>query len=135
MATVHFTKLPVYLKALEVFKISRAISYCVGDHENIFRLGLSGNSNHKFAHDIVMESLALAPQLAMLQSSDSPSKRLSHINKIKSAAKSIRNKCRKLEIHNLREKEFLSILTIEIQQFEKLFSEWLDNFQYKKGLQ
>ncbi|MGB8705408.1 MAG: hypothetical protein WCD31_10295 [Gillisia sp.] len=134
MATAHFTNLPVYLKALEVFKISRAISYCVGDSENILRLGHSNNRNSRFAQDIVMDSLALAPQLALLQNTDSPSRRLSHIKKIKKAAKNILFKCRKLEIQNLKEREFLVILTAEIQQFEKLFSEWLDGLQLQKGL-
>lgn len=122
--------LPVYRKALEIFKISRAIaSYFSGD-KHVFEMNLSSNPQHRFAGILVSESLQLAPGIASVISTSNPEYRLQRIKKIHKVAKSLKSQCKKIELSGVKEIEFLNLLRKEIHIFDKMTSEWIS--QYKK---
>ncbi len=125
----EFKNLPVYNKALEIFRVSRAIALSISDNKNILEMSFSGNSNCRFAGELVSDSLQLAPGLATVHSTSNPLLRLRRARQIRNAVSRILRGCRKLEFDGGREKEFLAILRSEILQFDQLFSEWLYKLQ------
>lgn len=126
-----FTNLPVYKKALEIFKVSRAIAYNIGNSEHILEMSYAVDENKRVAGEIVTASLQLAPALAALQNSSCSNLQLKKANTIRNSAKRILSKCRKMEYLSKREKEILSLLKKEIQQFEGLFSQWYHQLEYR----
>lgn len=128
----EFKNLPVYNKALEIFRVSRAIACSISDNKNILEMGFSENSNHRCAGEIVSDSLQLAPGLATVQCTSNPSLRLRRAKQIRKAVHRIISGCKKLEFDGAREKEFLTILRSEILQFDHLFSEWLYKIQLNR---
>jgi len=127
-----FKNLPVYNKALEIFKVSRAIACSISDNKNILEMSFSANFNHQFAGEIVSDSLQLAPGLATVQCTSNPLLRLRRAKQIRKALNRILSGCKKLEFDGVREKEFLTILRAEILQFDHLFSEWFHKIQLNR---
>ncbi|MCM4160730.1 hypothetical protein FHG64_04930 [Antarcticibacterium flavum] len=130
----QFTHLPVYKKALEIFKVSRAIAYNIGNSEHIIEMSLSANENKRVAGEIVTASLQLAPALAALQNSSCSSMQLEKANSIRRSSKRILSKCRKMEYLSNKEKDILRLLKMEIKQFEQLFSQWYHQLEYRNRL-
>jgi DNA gyrase/topoisomerase IV subunit A len=126
-----FTNLPVYKKALEIFKVSRAIAYNIGNGEHIIEMSYATNENKRMAGEIVTASLQLAPALAALQNSSCTNLQLKKANTIRKSAQKIMAKCRKMEYLSKREKEILILLKKEIKQFESLFSQWYHQLEYR----
>ncbi len=125
MQPIEFSNLPVYKKALEIFRVSRAIACSISDNRNILEMETSEELNHRFAGELVTDALALVPELAVVQNTSSHSLRLKRARKIQKSASGILLKCRKLEFNGVKEKEFLSLLKSEIQQFNRIFAEWI----------
>ena len=130
--TTDFKNLPVYNKALEIFKVSRAIACSITNNKNILEMGFSENFNHQFAGEIVSDSLQLAPGLATVHCTSNPSLRLRRAKQIRKAINRILSGCKKLEFDGVREKEFITILRSEIHQFDHLFSEWFYKLQLNR---
>lgn len=126
-----FTNLPVYKKALEIFKVSRAIAYNIGNSDHILEMSYAANENKRVAGEIVTASLQLAPALAALQNSSCSSMQLKKAITIRKSARKIMAKCRKMEYLSRREKEILILLKKEIRQFENLFSQWYHQLEYR----
>lgn len=127
-----FRNLPVYNKALEIFKVSRAIACSISDNKNVLEMGFSENFNHQFAGAIVSDSLLLAPELAVVHNTSNPLLRLKKAKNIRKAANRILSQCKKLEFNGVKEKEFLALLKSEIHQFDHLFSEWFYRLQLNR---
>ena len=130
--STDFRNLPVYNKALEIFKVSRAIACSISDNKNIMEMGFSTNFNHQFAGEIVSDSLLLAPELAVVHNTSNPLLRLKKAKNIRKAANRILLQCKKLEFNGVKEKEFLALLKSEILQFDYLFSEWFYKIHHKR---
>lgn len=116
--------LPVYRKALEIFKISRAMAAYFSEEKNVMEMDLSANPSHQFAGSLVTESLQLAPGIASVATATSKASRLRRIKRIRNAAKNLRNYCKKLEFSGVKELEFLAMLRREIQQFDQMVNDW-----------
>jgi len=61
----HVTKLPVYRKALHIFKLSRQIVDYVRGEKSVLDLHRSSNASDQFSEKLIMASLGLAPKIAM----------------------------------------------------------------------
>ncbi|HSI70794.1 MAG TPA: hypothetical protein VK941_11210 [Gillisia sp.] len=125
------TNLPVYKKALEIFKVSRAIAYNIGNSDHILEMSYSANENKRVAGEIVTASLQLVPALAALQNSSCSNLQLKKANTIRKSARKILAKSRKMEYLSKREKEILLLLKKEIRQFEGLFTQWYLQLEYR----
>lgn len=121
--------LPVYRKALEIFKIARAVASYFSDGKQVYEMHISSNKQHRFAGNLVNESLQLAPGIASVVSSSNPQCRLKHIQRLHKAARNLKLQCKKIEIRDVKEIEFLQLLRKEIHIFDKMTSEWMS--QYK----
>lgn len=121
---MKINNLPVFLKALEIFKISRLIACAVTDNKNILELEYARESAHRTAGEIVLDSMRLAPDLAAVQNSPNHFLKLNRARNIKRLVTKIRANCMKMEYLGTKETEFLDLLKREVQQFDRLFSDW-----------
>ncbi|MFD1095168.1 hypothetical protein [Salegentibacter chungangensis] len=121
--------LPAYRKALEIFRISRAVASYFGDDKHVVEMELSASHSHRYAGNLVSESLQLAPGIASILSTGNSEVKLRKIRRIRKAAKSLRLYCKKLEFCGVKEVEFVNLLRKEIRQFEYLTSEWVKQIQ------
>lgn len=118
-------QLPAYRKALEIFRISRAVAAFFSEDKNVLEMQVSTNPQHQVAGLLIDESLQLAPGIASAACAPNPASRLERIQKLKRAAKNIRQQCKNLEFSGVKEIEFLGLLRKEIHQFEKMLSDWV----------
>ncbi len=129
---ISFANLLVYKKALEIFKVSRVIACSISESKNVIEMQFSSEVKNRFAGDLVSNSLRLAPELALVENSASINARLRGIKKVRRLSRLISERCRKLKFLGVQEQEFLDLLQKEINQFEKLLTEYLYNLQLKK---
>lgn len=131
MEPSEFTDLAVYRKALEIFKVTRAIAYNIGNSRSILEMAYSSCHNERVAGELVTHSLQLAPGLAAVRNSQDLQLRQKRAEKLRRSVRKILVKCKKMEFSGEREKEFLTLLRNDLQHFDLLFSEWLIQLQLK----
>lgn len=130
----RFHNLLVYRKALEIFRVSRAIACSVSENSNILEMKTSTQLSHRFAEELVIQSLRLAPDLAVVHNANCRDSRIKGAKKIEKAIRKLLTRCKKLEYQGVREKEFLNLLKTEILHFEQLFAEWFYDHQLNKDI-
>ena len=119
--------LPVYRKALEIFKISRAIAAYFSDDKHVIEMDISTNPQHFQAGSLVTESLQLAPGIASAACAPNSESRLQRVKNIRAVAKNLKGLCKRLEGCGVKEVEFLNLLRKEILLFDKMVSDWFQN--------
>jgi|25_taG_2_1085351.scaffolds.fasta_scaffold78003_1 hypothetical protein len=120
---------PVYRKALEIFKLSRAMAVHFTQDKHVLEMGFSACPKDRYAGDLVNESLQLAPGVASVVSAKNYGSRLEQIRKIRKASKSLKTLCRNLEFSGVRESEFLGLLKKEIHLFDKMIADWIQQLR------
>ncbi|WP_037315446.1 hypothetical protein [Salegentibacter sp. Hel_I_6] len=120
---------PVYFKALEIFKLSRAMAVHFTEDKHVLEMGISSSSKDRFAGDLVTESLQLAPGVASVATAKSIGSRLERIRNIRRSSKSLKSLCRSLEFSGVKESEFLNLLRKEIQIFDRMVSDWIQQIR------
>jgi len=125
METDRFNQLPVFKKAQDIFQISRGIAFAMSERGHVLEMEYASNENEKVAGTLVTTSLKLFPELAALQNATNKENIRKRANKIRRSAHILLTKCRSIERHGIKEKEFLRLLKTEIIQFDQLFGEWL----------
>lgn len=131
MESSEFTDLAVYRKALEIFKVTRAIAFTIGNSRSILEMAYSSCHNERVAGELVTQSLQLAPGLAAVRNSQDLQLRQKRAEKLRRSVRKILGKCKKMEFRGERENEFLTLLRKDLQHFDLLFSEWLIQLQLK----
>ncbi len=127
----NFTQLAVYKKALEIFKVSRVIACAVSDNKHVIELEYAANPNEKVAGEMVADSLKLVPEIAAIHNASCKILQLKKAKKLRKSARRLMNKCKIMEYQGVKELEFIGLLKNELQQFDRLFSEWVYNLQLK----
>jgi len=121
--------MPVYRKALEIFKLSRAMTMHFTQDRNIMEMSYSSSQTDRYAGDLISESLQLAPGVASVATAKSHGSRLERIRNIRKTNKSLHSLCRNLEFSGVKESEFLNLLRKEIQVFDKMIAEWIQQIR------
>lgn len=119
--------LPVYRKALEIFRISRAMAAYFTNDKHVLEMDLSANPQDFEAGHLVTESLQLAPGIASAACAPNSESRLQRIRNIRAVAQNLKSLCKKLECCGVKEVEFLNLLRKEIHTFDKMVSDWFHN--------
>lgn len=133
METHNFNQLPVYKKALDIFQVSRGIAFALSDKRHVLEMGYSPEVNDQVAGSLVSTSLKLFPELAAIQNATNRENLLNRAGKIRRSARLILSKCKQIEKQGLKETEFLRLLRMELNQFDRLFVEWLNTLQTKRS--
>ncbi|MEL4307794.1 hypothetical protein [Joostella sp. CR20] len=120
----NVTKLPVYKKALYIFKLSRQIvEYLRGD-KSVLAMYNSEHACDQFSDKLVMASLGLAPKIAMAETSPDLSIKMASVSSLQHTTSALLHYCENLEISHGQGKEFLHLLRKEVKKFGHLQSKW-----------
>lgn len=126
MESQNFTQSPVYKKALDIFQVSRGIACAISEKRHVLEMGYSTNENDQVAGTLVSTSLKLFPELAAIQNATNRKNIIKRAQRIRGSARQLLSNCKLIEKQGLKEKEFLSLLRMEINHFDQLFGEWLN---------
>ncbi|EKF54650.1 hypothetical protein I215_11284 [Galbibacter marinus] len=120
----HVTKLPVYRKALHIFKLSRQIVDFLRGDKSVLDLHRSSCTSDQFSEKLIMASLGLAPKIAIAESSPDPTVKHASISSIERTTAAILHYCEKLESSHKQSSEFLNLLRTEVRKFGHLHDKW-----------
>lgn len=133
MNTNNFNQLPVYKKALDIFQVSRGIACAMSEKRNVLEMGYSSYENDQVAGSLVSTSLKIFPELAAIQNATTRENITKRAQKIRRSANSMLAKCKLIEKRGLKETEFLRLLRMELNQFDRILVEWLNTLQISKS--
>ncbi|MBI6120061.1 hypothetical protein [Salegentibacter maritimus] len=120
---------PVYHKALEIFKLSRAMAVHFTQDKHVLEMSISSCPKNRYAGDLINESLQLAPVVASIATAKNHNSRLERVRNIKKLSKSLKLLCKNLEFSGVRESEFLILLKKEIHLFDKMVIDWIQQLR------
>jgi hypothetical protein len=127
--TNRLIDLPIYCKALEIFKLSRNVASYISFDKNIIEMHQSTISKDVQAGILTMNSLALAPKIAAAETNSKFEIKMRHARTLKKLSKQLQKACDHLENTNCQGKEFIQLLKNEIQLFKKMQRSWVLNFK------
>lgn len=124
----HFSDLPIYRKAMDIFLLSRRISsYMNTDLASLKEDGTEDDTIY-FSGDIIQQSEALAPEIVKAELERYSAKKHRHIMSVKVLTNRLYKNCKRLEQSNSNGVDFLPILRKELNKFKKLQRTWTLNF-------
>ena len=119
-----YPKSPFYIKAQEIFTLSRGIaSYVIED------ITFRDPHNHEdptlyLTGDIVQQSVALGPEILKAEQHLFQQDKHKHIASVERLSKLLYVNCKRLEKTHSNGKDFLPILRRELKKFRKLQHTW-----------
>ena len=116
--------LPVYKKAIEIFSMSRELVRQVSAEKNLLDLSRSRERIDRIANHLLSASIALAPRIAMVESSADPMVRINSLRFLQQQTGKLHQLCDQIEDRDIDSKGIVSRLRQEITQFRKLQGKW-----------
>ena len=128
MKTIHlhtFPKSPFYIKAQEIFTLSRGIaSYVIED------ITFRDPHNHEdptlyLTGDIIQQSVSLGPEILKAEQQLFQEEKYKHIASVERLSRLLYVNCKRLEKIHSNGKDFLPILRKELKKFKSLQNTWM----------
>ena len=120
-----YPKSPFYIKAQEIFTLSRGIaSYVIED------ITFRDPHNHEdptlyLTGDIIQQSVALGPEILKAEQQLFQEEKYKHIASVERLSKLLYVNCKRLEKTHSNGKDFLPILRKELKKFRRLQNTWM----------
>jgi hypothetical protein len=120
-----YPKSPFYIKAQEIFTLSRGIaSYVIED------ITFRDPHNHEdptlyLTGDIIQQSVSLGPEILKAEQLLFQEEKYKHIASVERLSKLLYVNCKRLEKIHSNGKDFLPILRKELKKFKSLQNTWL----------
>jgi len=124
MAYKNFRNIPVYQKALELGKMSRAIASYVSYNKDILKLYQSNSHRDNIAGSLLTDTILIPEKIALVENSRSYSERTRTLSFINIMIRNINSYCTGLEKDGVKEKEYLNLLRTEIKSFRRSYKKW-----------
>ncbi len=121
----NLSELPIYKKALDIFRLSQCISMYLNDDLAHLKEDGSEDNHIYFSGDIVQQSVSLAPEIANAELERYSERKHKHIASLKRLTNMIYKSSYRLERSNSNGRDFLPILRSELKKFKKLQRTWL----------
>lgn len=124
-------KMPIYVKAMEIYEIVRSIIEAVENTDIDFdRENAEFQSDwiERSLHYLMENALVLPAKIAGAEGGDIYDIRMENASIIRKSAMELITDARALEINGYEETEYLNLLRIEIDNFRILFAEWVKTF-------
>ncbi len=118
-------KLPVYTKALEIFRLSRGVAAYLSYDKNILQMQTHQGTVDFYAGDLVLDSLGLAPKIAAAETQKNYIVKMKYADSLKKLTSRLIKQCERIELTSTEGKEFVELLRIEIKKFKKLQRAWV----------
>lgn len=122
---LNLSELPIYKKAVEIFRLSQNISMYLNQDLSILKNDGTEDSNIYFSGDIVQQSVSLAPEILNAELERCSERKYKHIASLKRLTNMLYKNSYRLERSNSNGKDFLPILRSELKKFKKLQRIWL----------
>lgn len=120
----NHTQSALYKKALEIFTLSRHISFYISHDLACLQRNGKEDKNIYFTGDIVQQSVSLAPQILKAESQSFSEEKHKYAASVMRLSNLIYKNCERLERINSNGKDFLPLLRKEIKKFRKLQNTW-----------
>ncbi len=120
-----YPKSPFYIKAQEIFTLSRGIaSYVIED------ITFRDPHNHEdptlyITGDIIQQSVSLGPEILKAEQQLFQEEKHKHIASVERLSKLLYVNCKRLEKIHSNGKDFLPILRKELKKFKSLQNTWM----------
>ena len=120
-----YPKSPFYIKAQEIFTLSRGIaSYVIDD------ITFRDPHNHEdptlyLTGDIIQQSVSLGPEILKAEQQLFQEEKYKHIASVERLSKLLYVNCKRLEKIHSNGKDFLPILRKELKKFKSLQNTWM----------
>jgi hypothetical protein len=120
-----YPKSPFYIKAQEIFTLSRGIaSYVIED------ITFRDPHNHEdptlyLTGDIIQQSVSLGPEILKAEQLLFQEEKYKHIASVERLSKLLYVNCKRLEKIHSNGKDFLPILRKELKKFKSLQNTWM----------
>ena len=120
-----YPKSPFYIKAQEIFTLSRVIaSYVIED------ITFRDPHNHEdptlyLTGDIIQQSVSLGPEILKAEQQLFQEEKYKHIASVERLSKLLYVNCKRLEKIHSNGKDFLPILRKELKKFKSLQNTWM----------
>ncbi|MGJ8666679.1 MAG: hypothetical protein ACSHW7_09955 [Patiriisocius sp.] len=127
-------KMPIYVKAMEIYEIVRSIIEAVENTDIDFdRENAEFQSDwiERSLHYLMENALVLPAKIAGAEGGDIYDIRMENAAIIRKSAMELITDARALEINGYEETEYLNLLRTEIDNFRILFAEWVKTFDVK----
>ena len=121
----HMSNLPIYNKALEIFRLSRRISDYLNYDLSKLKEDGSEDEHIYFSGDIVQQSELLGPEIIKAESETFSERKQKHADTVRRLTDLLYKNCKRLELSNSNGKDFLPILRKELKVFSKLQRSWM----------
>ena len=122
---LNLSELPIYKKAVEIFRLSQRISSYLNHDLSILKSDGTEDTNIYFSGDIVQQSVSLAPEILNAEKERGSEKKYKHIASLKRLTNLLYKNSYRLERSNSNGKDFLPILRSELRKFKKLQRSWM----------
>lgn len=121
----HFSKMPLYQKAMDIIMLSRSISTYLNDDLNHLNPDGTEDANIYFTGDIVQQSTNLAPEIINAQRERHSDKKHKHLQSLDRLTNKLYSNCRRLERSKSNGRDYLPLLKGELKTFRKLQRSWM----------
>lgn len=120
----HLYHLPIYIKAMEIFILSRSISTYLNQDLSILKPDGSEDNDIYFSGDIVQQSVSLVPEIVSAERERHSEKKYTHIASLRRLTNLLYKNAYRLEKSNSNGKDYLPILRRELKKFKRLQYHW-----------
>jgi len=121
----HFSDLPIYKKAMEIYILSRSISsYIQYDLSGLKPDGTENNDIY-FTGDIIQQSVSLGPEIVNAELEKYSDKKHKHLASIQRLTNLLYKNSYRLEQSNSNGKDFIPILRSELKKFKQMQRHWM----------
>ena len=121
----HFSKMPLYQKAIDIIMLSRSISSYLNDDLNHLNPDGTEDPNIYFTGDIVQQSTNLAPEIINAERERHSDKKHKHLQSLERLTNKLYSNCRRLERSKSNGRDYLPLLKGELRTFRKLQRIWM----------
>ena len=123
----HISKLRVYKKAIEIFALTRSIASYVTNDKDVLSIHKSNTEIDKYTDSIIMNSLALAPKIAEIETEKSTPIKLRLAKSFESIVMNIDRDCTSLEETKIHGKDYLKLLKVEVKKLKLLYKNYINS--------
>lgn len=118
----------IYRKSLEIFIISKRISYYITDELAVLREDGQEDPAIYFGGDIVQQSENLGPEILKAENEPFTENKYKHAASVNRLIERLQLNCERLEHLGNNGRDFLPLLRMEINKFRKLQRIWMLTF-------
>ena len=124
MSHKRLRDLPVYKKATELQRMSRAIALCAAGKEEVINLYRATSLKGEVAGSLLADTALIRKQIALAAGTTSLTIRQNSLQFVAIMIRNLGSYCKGLEIDGMREREYIELLRQELVSFRTSFKQW-----------